>query len=386
MTRKICVVITARASYSRIKTALKEIEKHPELELQLVVAASALLKRYGDAINFIEKDGFKVAARVYSVVEGESLITSAKSTGMGIIELATCFDNLQPDAVVTIADRYETLATAIAASYMNIPLVHIQGGEVTGSIDEKVRHAVTKLSDIHFVSTNAAAERVSKMGEAEDCIFNTGCPSIDLALSAIKSQTDDCKFNPFDKYGGVGVKFDLSDGYIVAMQHPVTTEHENAFEHVNATLNAVNELKIPTFWFWPNVDSGSDATSKGIRIFREHNPDAKIHFFRGLEPMDFIRLIDSSRAVIGNSSVGIRECNFLGIPVVNIGNRQAGRERGENVIDVNYEKNEILKALNTQIAHDKYNKNYLYGDGNAGRKIAELLASTRLSFKKKLIY
>src|SRR5215212_5697907 len=180
-TRKICVVVTARPSYSRIRTALDAIQRHPDLELQLVVAASALLDRYGNAVQAIEQDGFPISARVYMIVEGENLITSAKSTGMGLVELATVFDALAPDAVVTIADRYETLATAVAASYMNIPVVHVQGGEVTGSIDEKVRHAVTKLSNLHLVSTKLALERVIRLGEDPASVHLTGCPSIDIA-------------------------------------------------------------------------------------------------------------------------------------------------------------------------------------------------------------
>jgi elongation factor G len=171
MKRKVCVVVTARPSYSRIKTALAAIRSHPELELQLVVAASALLDRYGTAVRTIEDDGFDIAARVYMVLEGENLATMAKTTGLGLLELATVFDNLKPDVVVTVADRYETLATAVAASYMNIPVAHVQGGEVTGSIDEKVRHAVTKLADLHFVSTEKAAERVVRMGEEPAKVF-----------------------------------------------------------------------------------------------------------------------------------------------------------------------------------------------------------------------
>src|SRR5919197_265345 len=186
MRRKVCVVVTARPSYSRIKTALKAIQEHPDLELQLVVAASALLDRYGNAVRYIENDGFEIAARVYMVLEGENLTTMAKTTGLGLLELATVLDNLKPDVVVTIADRYETLATAVAASYMNIPVAHVQGGEVTGSIDEKVRHAVTKLSDLHFVSTQKAAERVIRMGEDRATVFVTGCPSIDLAAQILR--------------------------------------------------------------------------------------------------------------------------------------------------------------------------------------------------------
>src|ERR687890_580965 len=221
--RKICVVVTARPSYSRIRTALRAIEEHPDLELQLVVAASALLDRYGNAIQAIERDGFQIKQRVYMVLEGENLVTSAKSTGLGLVELATVFDNLKPDAVVTVADRYETLANAVAASYMNIPVVHVQGGEVTGSIDEKVRHAVTKLADLHLVSTPGARERVIRMGEVGERVHVTGCPSIDLAARVLEGP-DGGAFDPFARYGGVGDRFDPHEGYLVVMQHPVTTE------------------------------------------------------------------------------------------------------------------------------------------------------------------
>ncbi|MEP6915002.1 MAG: UDP-N-acetylglucosamine 2-epimerase, partial [Acidobacteriota bacterium] len=168
--RKVCVVVTARPSYSRVQTALRAINDDPCLELQLVVAASALLDRYGSAVDYIERDGFEIAAKVYSVLEGTNPTMMAKSTGLGLLELATVLDNLRPDVVVTVADRYETLSTAVAAAYMNIPVAHIQGGEITGSIDEKVRHAVTKLADVHLVSTAKAAERVIRMGEDPEMV------------------------------------------------------------------------------------------------------------------------------------------------------------------------------------------------------------------------
>jgi len=224
--RKICVVVTARPSYSRIRSALQAIHDHDALELQLVVAASALLDRYGTAVEIIEKDGFSIAAKVYNVLEGGNLAAQSKTTGMGIIELTNVFENLKPDAVVTVADRFETMSTAIAASYLNIPLVHIQGGEVTGNIDEKVRHAITKLSDIHFVSSAKAKERVLKMGENTSSVFQTGCPSIDLADQIAQNGCLD--FDPFQKYGGVGSQPDFSNGYIIVMQHPVTTEYEES--------------------------------------------------------------------------------------------------------------------------------------------------------------
>src|SRR5688500_10807880 len=156
--RKVCVVITARPSYSRVRTVLAALRDRPDVELQLVVAASALLDRYGNVSSVIEEDGFTVTARVYTIVEGEMLITSAKSMGLGVVELSTVFDTLKPDVVVTVAGRFETPATAVAASYMNVPLAHLQGGEVSVSIDEKVRHAVTKLADLHLACTQLAAE------------------------------------------------------------------------------------------------------------------------------------------------------------------------------------------------------------------------------------
>jgi UDP-hydrolysing UDP-N-acetyl-D-glucosamine 2-epimerase len=384
MARDICVVVTARPSYSRIKTAIRAIEDHQDLNLQLVVGASALLHRYGDTIDYIERDGFDIAARVYMVVEGENPIASAKSTGLGLVELTTIFDNLKPDVVITIADRYETLATAVAASYMNLPVAHVQGGEVTGSIDEKVRHAVTKLSNLHFVATQKAAERVKRMGEDPDAVFVTGCPSVDLAASIHKNPALD--FNPFSRYGGVGESFDPSQGYLVVMQHPVTTEYESARSQVTETLYAVYESGIPAFWFWPNVDAGSDGTSKGIRVFREEYHDANIHFYRNMAPEDFLRLVYNSRVVVGNSSVGIRECSYLGIPVVNIGSRQDGRERGVNVMDVPDDRTSILAAIRQQADHGHYPQETIYGDGTAGKRIADLLTRVPLSFEKRLTY
>jgi UDP-hydrolysing UDP-N-acetyl-D-glucosamine 2-epimerase len=383
--RKICAVITARPSYSRIKTALKAIQAHPKLELQLVVAASALLGRYGNAINYIEEDGFKIDEKVFIVLEGENKTSMAKTTGLGVMELANTFYNLKPDAVITIADRFETIATSIAASYQNIPLVHIQGGEVTGNIDEKVRHANTKLADIHFVASEDAKARVLRMGEDESYVFNTGCPSIDIAHKVNKNRS--LNFNPIEKYGGVGNNIDWKKGYIVVMQHPVTTEYKQSRENVYKTLKAVHELGIPTFWFWPNVDSGADGTSKGIRSYREeHQPD-NIHFFKNMKPEDFLRLLCNSKCLVGNSSVGIRECAFLGVPVVNIGTRQHGRQRGENVLDVPYDEIAIKEGiLNRLEMQNEVTQNNIYGSGNSGEKMADILANVELRYHKTIMY
>ena len=384
MRRKVCVVVTARPSYSRVKSALQAIRANPSLELQLVVAGSALLDRYGSAVHYIEQDGFDIKARVYMVLEGENLTAMAKTTGLGLVELATVFDNLKPDAVVTIADRYETLATAAAASYMNIPVAHLQGGEVTGSIDEKVRHAVTKLSNLHFVASEKAAERLIRMGEDPDTVFVTGCPSIDLAAEILSTPSLD--FDPFDKYGGVGASVCLSDGYLVAMQHPVTTEYGTARRDVTETLYAVSDTGMPVLWFWPNVDAGSDGTSRGIRAFREIEHPSNIHFFKNLSPADFLHLVYNSRCIVGNSSVAIRECAFLGVPAVNIGSRQVGRERGRNVIDVGYNRHEITEAIRHHLLNGKVLGESIYGDGRAGARISDLLAGVPLQVEKRLTY
>ncbi len=384
MKRKVCVVVTARPSYSRVKTALEAIRDHPDLELQLVVTASALLDRYGDVSSVMEMEGFDISARVFMVLEGETLETSAKSTGVGLMELATAFSSLQPDVVVTVADRHETMATAVAASFMNIPLAHIQGGEITGSIDEKVRHAVTKLADLHFVATEKAKARVVKMGERPETVFLTGCPSIDLATAVKRAPTLD--FDPAEKYGGNGADLDLSDGYLVVMQHAVTTEYQDARDQISETLHAVNETNIPTVWFWPNEDAGSDDIARGIRIYREFSDPGKIRFFKNMAPDDFLRLLINSRALVGNSSVGIRECSYLSVPAINIGTRQIGRERGSNVVDVGYDRHEIKQAIERVMADGRPPADMLYGDGTAGRRIAELLAEVPLQIEKRLAY
>ncbi len=382
--RKICVIITARPSYSRVRTALIAINNHPDLELQLVVAASALLDRYGSTINYIEADGFKIAEKVYMIIEGATLTSSAKTTGIGIMELATTFDNLKPDMVCTIGDRYETMATAIAASYMNIPLVHIQGGEVTGNIDEKVRHAITKLSDLHLVSNDDAKQRLIKMGEYEDKIHITGCPSIDIAKMVLDQPELD--FDPCNKYGGVGKYIDTTKDYIVVMQHPVTTEFEMAKSQAESLIKIVHELDMPVFWFWPNPDAGSDGTSSALRTHREENPDNHIRFFKNLEGADFLKLLYHSKCLIGNSSVGIRECSYLGIPVVNIGSRQNRRLRGKNVIDTDYNQENLRNAILKQVNHGHYPIENLYGNGHAGTAIADVLVNAGTEIKKVISY
>jgi UDP-hydrolysing UDP-N-acetyl-D-glucosamine 2-epimerase len=305
----------------------------------------------------------------------------AKSTGLAIIELATQFENLRPDMVLTVADRYETMATAIAASYMNIPVAHTQGGELTGSIDESVRHAITKLSHLHLVTNKKSREILMKMGENSENIFVTGCPSID-AIAHI-----DLKIGGlFNKYGGTGAELDPSKPYIVILQHPVTTEYGKGFSQINETLKAIAELRMQTVWLWPNVDAGSDDISKGLRIFREKEKPDYIHFYRNFSVEDYARLINNCVCLIGNSSSAIREGSFLGTPAVNIGTRQNDRERAKNIIDVTYDSKQIKAAIQKQIRHGKYTSSTIYGDGTAGKKIARILAQFRPSVQKRLSY
>jgi UDP-hydrolysing UDP-N-acetyl-D-glucosamine 2-epimerase len=377
--KKICVVVNSRANYGRIKSFLTAVEEHPDLELQLIVGASAMLYRFGAVIDIIRKDGFEPVSVVYSIVEGETPSTMAKSTGMGILELATQFENLKPDVVLTVADRFETMATAVAASYMNIPLAHTQGGEFTGSIDESVRHAISKLAHIHFPATERAGRILIQMGENPESIFVTGCPAIDLAARACIEDHGDL----FRQYGGTGKHLDWDKPFLVVLQHPVTNEYHEAFNQTRETLEALKRTGMQTVWFWPNVDAGSDAVSKALRVYIANNGSAPFHFYRNFSPEDYVRLIDRCACIVGNSSSGIREGSFLGTPCVNIGSRQDRRERGENVLDVGHDTDAIYRAVISQVKHGKYQSNKLYGDGYAGKKMADILAENNIDIRKK---
>ncbi len=380
--RKICVVVNSRANYGRIKSAMRAVQQHPQLELQLLVGASALLHRFGSVVDIIRADGFQPTAVVHSIVEGETPTTMAKSTGLGVLELASQFENIKPDVVLTVADRFETIATAIAASYMNIPVAHTQGGEVTGSIDESVRHAVTKLSHIHFPATERAYDFLLRMGEEEDTVHLTGCPAMDLVADADLTLPPDL----FKRYAGVGADIDPSRPYLVVLQHPVTTEYGQGFAQISETLNAIAQIGMQVAWLWPNVDAGSDDVSKGLRVFREHNNPDYLHFYRNFSPEDYLRLIKHCACLVGNSSSGLREGAFMGLPCVNIGTRQQGRERGPNVLDVPYEAGKIEAAIRRQVAHGPYQPSTLFGDGTAGVQIANLLATADFRIQKKLSY
>lgn len=380
--RKICVVVASRANYGRIKSALLAIEKHAKLELQLIVEASALLYNYGNAVQVMKNDGLKVTATSYNIVAGENLVTMAKSTGLALMELSSLFDHLQPDIVLTVADRFETLATAVAASYLNITLAHTQGGELTGSIDESVRHAITKLSHIHFPANEEAVKVLRQLGENPDCIFKTGCPAIDVVVEALTTEPD----NLFEKYGGTGDPLDWNQPYLVMLQHPNTQEYDQSQGLIGKTLDAVCKTGMQTVVLWPNADAGSAVFSKDMRMFKARAGDTPLHFYRNFPPEDYVHLINCCACLVGNSSSGIRESAFLGTPAVNIGTRQSNRQRGPNVIDVDYDTDAIHNAIMKQLNHDKYESSPIYGTGDAGEKIADILSTCELSVAKKFFH
>ena len=379
--KRICFVINNRANYARIKTAIRECVKRSDLDVHIIVGASALLYRFGNVSEIIEKDGFSISYKLLTLVEGDEPTSMAKTTGLSMLSLADALHKLKPDIVVTVADRYETIATAVTASYMNILVAHTQGGEVTGSIDDNVRHAITKLSHIHFPATKEASKILVQLGEDQGTIFNVGCPSIDLAKEApVESPSE-----VLNKYHGVGTILDYSKPYLLVSQHPDTLEFKNARDQITETIEAVRQSQMQVIWLWPNVDSGSDSISKRIREFRENTPNNLFRFYRNFEAVDYINILRNSSCIVGNSSSGIREASYLGIPSVNIGERQRGRQKLRNVIDVSYSRTPILQAIRKQIGQKSFSPDDTYGHGNAGLRIAEILASGNFSLKKTAI-
>lgn len=378
--RKICVVITARASFSRVKTVLTAIDAHPGLALQIVVAASALSERYGNILPHLKEENLPVTAVIPNMLDVENPTASAKTTGLAVIELATFLANHSPDVVVTVADRFETIATAIAAVNMNIPLAHIQGGEITGNIDDRIRNSVSQLADLHFTATEKARNRLIAMGLPPHKIHFTGCPSIDLIY-----HHKTIEFDPYKIYGGVGSQPDLNEPYLVVLQHPVTTESNHSKWQIENTLNALAPLDMPVIWFWPNADAGTAGTAQGMRAFRERHFGLPFHFFRHMESRHFIQLLKNCACFVGNSSVGIRECGALGVPAVNIGTRQCGRERSPNAVDCAPGTTAIVSAVRYQLAHGHYPPSGLYGNGGAGQRIAEQLATVPFILKKHIL-
>lgn len=377
--RKVCFVITSKIHYARNKQILVALKEHQGIELQIIVGGSALLEKYGNVEPDILADGFAIDARFLMSLEGGTLTAMAKSAGVGLLELPDIFERLAPDVVIIRGDRYEMLPVAIAAAYMNIPIAHIEGGDVTGTIDESVRHAITKLAHIHFPTSEDSRRRIIQMGELEQYVFNFGSPEIEL-VSLTNYVISDELINTL----GVGSTVGINGLFIMVLQHPVTSEVQDARAQIEETLHAVNDAKIPTIWFWPNADAGTDDVSKGIRAFREKYAPEHIHFLTyRLQSDQFYALLKKSACLVGNSSSGLKEAGFLGIPVVNIGTRQGGRYYGTNVVSVDNERKVIQQSILTQIEHGSYESDHhLYKEGTSMR-IAEVLSSVPLYIQKQ---
>lgn len=375
--RKVCFVITNRTHLARQQILLDQLRTDPEIELQLVVGGSALLSKYSDVMARLARKGFVVHEQMLNLIEGGNHAAMAKTAGLSVLELTNTFQKLNPDIVLIRGDRFEQLAVAMTAAYLNKTVAHIEGGDVTGTIDESVRHAITKLSHIHLVTNDDAYRRVIQIGENPAYVFNVGSPDTEFAAH-VEQRINAETMNRI----GVGGSIDFSKPYVMVIQHPVTSEAENA-EHILQTLEAVSGLGVQALWFWPNPDAGTDAISGGIRRFREKHATPNIRFVIDVDPWDFVALLKHAKCLIGNSSAGIKEASFFGTPVVNIGTRQQGRARAENIIDVGYDQEEIRASVQKQIQHGSYSSSSVYYKPETSKQIRGVLKSVPLYTQKK---
>jgi UDP-hydrolysing UDP-N-acetyl-D-glucosamine 2-epimerase len=379
--RKILVVLVDRANYGRMKPVMMAISQHHKLHLQVVCAGSMVLGRFGNTMREVENDGFDITGKVFMELEGSIPLSMTKSLGFGIIEFSTEYARLEPDIVLLIGDRYEALAAALAAVYMNIPLAHIQGGEVTGSIDESARHAITKLAHWHFPATERSARFIEQMGESSKRIFMVGCPVGDYILSLSEQPL------PLDVFqAGSGACINPNNPFYLVIYHPITTEYGDERRQVRELLSALAALARPTVFLWPNIDAGADHISKELRIFRENHRPNWLRFITNLPPEQYQRVLRGCQVAIGNSSSFVRDSTFTGTPVVLVGDRQAGRETGSNAVSVPVEHQAIIDAVNLQDDHGTYEPDRLYGDGLAGVRIAETLSQVQPFIQKYLDY
>lgn len=382
--RKICLVLTSRGNYAKMRSVIELILADKDLQLQLIVGGGALLQKYGGIAKALTTLGVHIDRQVHFLVEGETPITMAKSAGLAVNEFSSALNDLQPDVVVVIADRFECLPLAMTAVYMNIPVAHVEGGEVSGSVDESIRHAITKLAHVHFPATQEAARRIERLGEVPGTIFPVGATSLDVIASI--DLDDLAPVAALQQSEGVGAVIDLQEPYLVVIQHPVTTEYNKNFDHINETIAAIKKIGMNTIWIWSNMDAGSDGITKGLHLFMEREKPERIHFFKGLAIEYYAPLLKNAACLVGNSSSGIRESAFLGVPVVNIGSRQCDRVRGKNVIDVPYDRHAIMEAIEHQVKHGPYPLDPLYGDGKAGKRIVDTLKSSQFTLQKRIAY
>jgi UDP-hydrolysing UDP-N-acetyl-D-glucosamine 2-epimerase len=377
--RKICVVLVDRANYGRLKPVMRAIAAHPALQLQVLAAGTMVLERFDQPVNVVRSDGFSVDGEIYIELEGSTPATMAKSVGFGVVEFASEFQRLKPDVVLLIGDRYEALAAAVAAGYMNLCLAHIQGGEVSGSIDESARHAITKFAHFHFPSTKRSAEYLLRMGERPDSILGIGCPSSDIARQMDRKLLPDVM-----NRRGSGAIIDLESPFLLVIFHPTTTEYGGERLQMDALLSALGALRQQTVLLWPNIDAGSDHVSKAIRIFRDREKPNWLRTLINLPPEDYLRVLANTSCAVGNSSSFVRDAGYFGTPVVLVGNRQDGRETDEHVVRARPTHQEVLSAIRHQLAHGRYAPSALYGDGHVSQRIAAGLATLDPYIQKRL--
>ncbi len=378
---KVCIVLVDRANYGRMHPVMREIDRDDQLELITVCAGTMLLERFGQAVRVVKNDGFKIDGQVFMEVEGSTPTTMAKSIGIGIIEFSTEFQRLKPDIILLIGDRYESLAAAIASVYMNIPVAHIQGGEVSGSIDESARHAITKFAHLHFPATRRSEEYILRMGERPDCVLNVGCPSGDYILDL----NTELPSNAFNRLG-VGSSIDPAELFLLVIFHPVTTRFGDERAESVQLIEALHELGHPTLWIWPNIDAGSEHIAKAIRSYRErqHSNSGWLHLVKNLDPMTFHKALKKTACAIGNSSSFIRDSTFSGTPIVLVGDRQSCREHGANLITIRPRKQDILTAIKQQLDHGRYPVETIYGNGTASKRIVQKL-KTFVPYRQKTL-
>lgn len=374
MKRKIAVICSSRATYGYKKRVIGLIEKSPKLELQLIVTGMHLMKDYGYSIQDIEKDGYPITAKVEMELEGDTPFYWAKSLGIEMQKLAEVFNKLKPDILLVTGERAEMFIAAATASYINIPIAHIQAGDVSGHIDGVVRHAITKLAHIHFPSCEDSAKRVKNLGEEEWRIFNTGAPQLDDIVQGEKLSKE-----KLEEIFGI----DFNKPVILIIQHPVLTEFDKAGQQMEEIMEALKKLGLQSLIIYPNIDAGGQ---KIIKVIEDYKSLGFVKTYKNLNRQIFVSLLASASVLVGNSSAGILEAPSLKLAAVNIGNRQKGRMQADNVINVGYNKNEIVKAIKKSLDNEDFKKKLAncinpYGDGHSSERIVKVLEEIEINDK-----
>jgi UDP-hydrolysing UDP-N-acetyl-D-glucosamine 2-epimerase len=378
--RRICFPITSRAYYGRSQLLLRKLHAHPRVDLQLMLGGSILLDKYSRHIaDDIEASGFAISSSLFNVIEGGNHVAMAKTACLTALEFTNGIHALDPDIVVICGDRFEQLAITMAAAYLNKTIAHIEGGDVSGNIDESVRHAITKLAHVHFATNDDAHRRILAMGEDPRYVFNTGSLDVELASRTTTALTT----ARLAEYG-VGHDVDLTTPFLTVIQHPVTTESNNR-AHLEATLRAVSDIGLPAIWFWPNADAGTAEMAEALRHFRERHEAAtsQMRFITNLPADEFIALLRVTTCLVGNSSAGIKECSYLGTPVVNIGRRQQGRLHAQNVEHATDDAADIHRAIAAQIQHGRYLPSQIYYRPETSQSIVDVLTDVQLYTQKQ---